>query len=66
MIDDGSPRTISDFPMAENDLRLAMEAFNLGMMRSLQICFPACVYSYDRSTHIAEVMPLVKQAFYNG
>lgn len=66
MIDDGSPSTISDFPMAENDARIALEAFSQGIFRSLQICFPACVYSYDRSNHTAEVMPLVKQAFYNG
>lgn len=65
-IDDGSPKTISDFPMAENDLRVALEGFSVGLLRSLQICFPVCVYSYNRSTHTAEVMPLVKQAFFNG
>ena len=66
MIDDKAPSTISDFPMAPNDLRVAMTAFGEGLMRSMRICFPCCVYSFDRTTHKAIVMPLVKQAFYNG
>ena len=66
MIEDGNPRTISDFPMAENDMQLALHAFKLGILRDLQICFPACIYSYDRSTHTATVMPLVKQGYFNG
>jgi len=66
MIDDEAPVTVSDFPMAPNDLRVAMTAFGEGLMRSMRICFPCCVYSFDRTTHKAIVMPLVKQAFYNG
>lgn len=66
MIDDKSPVTETDFPNAVQDLRVAMQAHDLGLLRSLGICLPACVYSYDRSTHTAVVMPLVKQAFYNG
>ena len=66
MINDVAPQTIVDVQNAENDLRLAIQAHTLGMMRSLQICFPACVYSYNRKKHTVEVMPLVKQAFYNG
>lgn len=66
MIDDKAPLTISDFPMAPNDLRVAMLAFGEGLMRSMRICFPCCVYSFDRTSHRAVVMPLVKQAFYNG
>lgn len=66
MIDDEAPVTVSDFPMAQNDLRVAMTAFGEGLMRSMRFCFPCCVYSFDRTTHKAIVMPLVKQAFYNG
>ena len=66
MIDDKAPSTVSDFPMAPNDLRVAMTAFGEGLMRSMRICFPCCVYSFDRTSHKAIVMPLVKQAFYNG
>ncbi len=66
MIDDEAPVTVSDFPMAPNDLRVAMTAFGEGLMRSMRFCFPCCVYSFDRTTHKAIVMPLVKQAFYNG
>ena len=55
-----------EFQNATNDLTIAMKAFGMGLMRGLHICFPACVYSFDRTTHVAKVMPLVKQAFYNG
>ena len=66
MKDDGNPRAKSDKPMAETDIRLALEAFRDGIYRNFKVCFPACVYSYDKSTHKADVMPLVKQAYYNG
>lgn len=66
MISENNPISKTDFPMAPNDLRIALESFKQGMLRSLSICFPACVYEYDRNTHIATVMPLVKQGFFNG
>ena len=68
MIDDRPPNTIveTQFQNAPNDLRIAMAAFEAGIKRSMSICFPCCIYSYDRTTHIARVMPLVKKGFYNG
>ena len=66
MIDDQAPATESDFPMAPNDLRVAIRAYTEGLKRDLKFCFPCCVYSYDRTTHKATVMPLVKQAYFNG
>lgn len=66
MIEDGNPRTKSDKPMAETDIRLALEAFRDGIYRNFQVCFPACVYSYDKGSHKADIMPLVKQAYYDG
>ena len=66
MIDDGIPNTISEFPNAKEELSAALEAFKIGMERSLGVCFPACVYSYDRFTHTATVMPLVKMAYFDG
>ena len=66
MIDDGNPETTSEFPMATNDPLVALEAFKIGMKRDLDICFPVCVYSYDRSSHTVEVMPLVKMGYFNG
>lgn len=66
MIDDQAPATESDFPMAPNDLRVAIRAYTEGLKRDLKFCFPCCVYSYDRATHTATVMPLVKQAYFNG
>lgn len=68
MIDDKAPftRIETEFQNAANDITIAMKAFGTGLLRGLHICFPACVYSFDRTTHIAKVMPLVKQAFYNG
>ena len=56
----------TDFPNAHKDLRVAIEAHDVGLMRSLKVCFPACVKSYDRESHTAEVMPLVKSGHYNG
>lgn len=68
MIDDKAPltRIETEFQNATSDITIAMKAFGTGLLRGLHICFPACVYSFDRTTHIAKVMPLVKQAFYNG
>lgn len=66
MIESKVPKSITDFPMAENDLRVAFEAYRQGILRTLDICFPACVYQYDRLTNEAVVMPLVKQAFFYG
>lgn len=66
MIDDATPQTISEFPNATEELSVALQAFKIGMERSLGVCFPACVYSYDRSTHTAEVMPLIKMAYFDG
>ena len=61
-----TPKTISDFPMSEYDLGIALEAFQTGLLRSLSICIPACVRSFDPNTNTAEVMPLIKQGIYNG
>ena len=66
MIDDGNPQTISEFPMSSNDPLVALEAYETGLWRKLSICFPVCVYSYDRSTHTVEVMPLVKMGYFDG
>lgn len=66
MIEEGNPDVKSDMPMAANDPRVALEAFYQGILRGLEICFPACVYSYDRSTHSVVVMPLVKGGFFQG
>lgn len=66
MIEDGNPRSKSDKPLAEMDLRLALETFREGIYRTFQVCFPACVYSYDKITNKATLMPLIKQGYYNG
>lgn len=66
MIDDGNPKTNSENPLAAYDLTAAVRAFRLDIERGLEVCFPACIYSYDRSSHTATVMPLVKMGyFYN-
>ena len=52
--------------MAANDMRVALEANNAGILKSLDICIPVCVYSYDREKHKVTVLPLIKQAYYNG
>ena len=51
----------TEYPASAVDLRSAIEAFAEGERRALAVCFPACVRSYDRKTHIATVVPLVKQ-----
>ena len=66
MIEDENPQVISDTPMAANDLASALMMHDQGMLKALDICFPACVYSFDRTTHEVEVMPLVKMGFFNG
>ena len=66
MIDDKAPNSISEFANADTDPGVALKAFRKGLERELQICFPACVYSYDRYTHMAEVMPLVKAGYFTG
>ena len=35
-------------------------------MGSISVCFPACIYSYDPETELAEVLPLVKKVYYKG
>lgn len=66
MIDDKVPEAISEFANADTDLGVALHAFRKGIERDFQVCFPACVYSYDRYTHIAEVMPLIKVGYFTG
>ena len=56
----------SDFPNAIHSLEVAIRQHDINLLRNLQICFPACIYSYDRHTHKAKVMPLVKQGFFQG
>ena len=63
---DNRIQVATDYPNAHKDLRVAIEAHDVGLMRSLKVCFPACVKSYDRESHTAEVMPLVKSGHYNG
>lgn len=65
MINDATPPSVLEFPNAPYDLDAAMKAHDAYLLRSLQVCFPACVYSYDRSSHTAQVMPLVKQGVFN-
>ena len=62
----GSPQTETEALNSAQGLREAIIAHDEGILKSLEICFPACVYSYDRSTHTAEVMPLVQQGFFQG
>lgn len=66
MKEEGSPITESDFLNAAQDLRTALIRHDIGMLRSLGVCIPVCVYSYDSSTNMVEVMPLVKKAYYQG
>ena len=65
-IDDKIPATETEFPDARLDIKAAMNAFRTGVERDLSICFPACVYEYDRTTHKAKVMPLIKAGYFNG
>lgn len=67
MIEQESVKTQTEqrFLNGRNDLTVALNYYQECINRNLHICFPACVYSYDRSTHRATVMPLVKQAFYD-
>lgn len=59
-------KAVSDFPNSIHSLSVAIREHDTNLLRNLQVCFPACVYSYDRTTHQVEVMPLVKQAFFQG
>lgn len=53
-------------PMITNDFAVTMGANNDGLMKSLDICLPVCVYSYERDKHKVTVVPLVKQAYFKG
>ena len=53
-------------PMITNDFAVTMGANNDGLMKSLDICLPVCVYSYERDKHLVTVVPLVKQAYFQG
>lgn len=66
VIEENSLETINENPNSVSDLRVALRQFSEGIKRDIQICFPACIYSYDRTTHTALVMPLVKRAFFTG
>lgn len=66
VIEENAPETINENPNSVLDLRVALRQFSEGIKRDIQICFPACIYSYDRTTHKAFVMPLVKRAFFTG
>lgn len=66
MIDDKAPMTIDPHPEAATDLGAALREFEDAIKKDINICFPVCIYSYDRTTHKATVMPLVKQGFFNG
>ena len=44
----------------------AVNAFARAIHSSLNVCFPACIYSYDPETELAEVLPLVKKVYYKG
>lgn len=66
MFQDGKPKIISDFSASAQNAASVVNAFVTGLKRTLATCFPASVYSYDRSTHRAMVVPLVKQACFNG
>lgn len=59
-------RISADQPMITNDPVVSIGANNEGLMRSLDVCIPVCVYSFERDTHKVTVVPLVKQAYYNG
>ena len=51
-------------PTIVNTAAVAMQDNNLGLMKSLDICIPVCVYSYNRRKHTVVVLPLVKQMYY--
>ena len=55
-----------EYPVSMIDLRSAIEAFAEGERRAMSVCFPACVRSYDRKTHTAEVLPLIKKGYFTG
>ena len=64
--EEAKSKTEQRYLNGRNDLTVAIDYFRECMKRELHVCLPACIYSYDRSTHTATVMPLVKQALYDG
>lgn len=56
----------SEFPAAQYDFSVALNAFREGIKRELFFCFPASILSYDRVTGKATVLPLVKLVCFNG
>ncbi|MBO6031936.1 MAG: hypothetical protein J6Q22_10885 [Prevotella sp.] len=53
-------------PMITNDIAVSLGVNNDGLLKSLDICIPVCVYSFERDTHKVVVIPLVKQAYFKG
>lgn len=60
MVSTTSRNAKSIYPTAVNTLGVAVRNFMDGELRALECCMPAYVYAYDRITHKADVMPLVK------
>lgn len=56
----------SEYPTAHIDLDAALSAFKNGLFKEMEVCIPACIYSYDATTHKANVLPLVKGGFFDG
>lgn len=52
-------RNINDVTYLTNP-RAAIKELVTGIQKSINICMPAVVLEYDRETHKAEVLPLVK------
>lgn len=59
-----SVSTLAAQPMMVSTPGVAMLENNNGLMKSLDICIPVCVYSYNRRKHTVIVLPLVKQMYY--
>lgn len=56
----------SEYGAAHIDLTAAISAFKEGLFKGFEVCIPACIYSYDPTTHRASVLPLVKGGFFDG
>ena len=57
---------VSETPNDAVNLETSIVSHIRALLKSLSICFPASILSYDRESHIAEVQPLVKQGRFDG
>lgn len=66
MSDEAKPSLPSQDPSTGRDLESILDMFRRKLMLDLQCVLPAAIVSYDRSTHIAIVQPLLKQCDIQG